>query len=115
MPDSLHTPTLPHDVGDDAFQIPVPGLFADLALGAASVSLDDDYEHSTAVLKLSLLSAWQHDLEQYRRKALVDLFREISDSMEGEPLPAKRARFEAACRSLGQPCPVEITMLLQQY
>ena len=46
----------------DEFQLPLPGLFADLELGRGSVLLGDDFLHCPSLVKLQLLRDWQRSL-----------------------------------------------------
>lgn len=62
----------------DEFQLPVPGLFADLELGRGSVHLPDEFVHSGSLVRLQILRDWQRSLGRLRREAIRQLADELS-------------------------------------
>ncbi len=61
----------------DEFQLPVPGLFADIELGRGSMQLPDDFKLGASLAKLLILRDWQRALLRYRHEALQQFEREL--------------------------------------
>ena len=99
----------------EAFHMPIYGLYADLDVGEGSVALPDEFLQSSGLLQVEILQDWQRALEQCRRRALVQLFREVSATMEELPITEKLSRFRKTCSELGLECPGDLTVMLQQY
>ena len=72
----------------DEFQLPLPGLFADLELGRGSVLLSDDFQHCPSLVKLQLLRDWQRSLARYRHEAMTQFAHELTG---GAPSLAEQA------------------------
>ena len=97
-----------------AFQLPVDGLFSDLAAGVGSVCLPDEFTRVPGLLQLSIVRDWRKGLEGARHHALVLLYRETVGKST-LPLPEKLARFRDLCAQYGEECPSDMARLLQQY
>lgn len=88
-------------IGDpDEFQLPLPGLFADLELGRGSVLLDDDYQHSSSLVKLQLLRDWQRSLARYREQALKQFARELTCGITHLQPGERAALVRSTCEAL---------------
>ena len=84
----------------DEFQMPLPGLFADLELGRGSVLLCDDFQHSPSLVKLQLLRDWQRSLARYRQEAMTQFARELTGSAPGVPSGERLALVKSTCEAL---------------
>jgi hypothetical protein len=98
----------------DEFQLPVPGLFADLELGRGSILLNDEFQQSPSLVKLQLLRDWQRSLARYRHEAMRQLAQELSG---GSPDLAPSERMEllrSTCHSLRIEVPSGFDALLAE-
>lgn len=84
----------------DEFQIPLPGLFADLELGRGSLMLCDDFQHSPSLVKLQLLRDWQRSLLHYRQQAMTEFARELTGGAPGLPARERMALVKSTCEAL---------------
>ena len=82
------------------FQMPLPGLFADLELGRGSVLLDGDFQHSPSLVKLQLLRDWQRSLAHYRSDAMAQFARELTGGAPGLPSGERLALVRSTCEAL---------------
>ena len=101
-------------VEQEAFQLPQPGLFADLDGGVGAVSLSNEFRDMAGCLQLSIISDWQRGLDEARRVALVRLFHDVTASLGSAGLPQKLSHFRQACNRIGIDCPADMAILLQQ-
>jgi hypothetical protein len=101
-------------IEQEAFQLPQPGLFADLDCGSASVGLSDEFRELPGAVQLRILADWQRGLEEARRTALARLFRDVTAAIDEVELPQKLIRFRQACGLMGIECPADMAILLQQ-
>ena len=84
----------------DEFQLPLPGLFADLELGRGSVLLGDDFQHSPSLVKLQLLRDWQRSLARYRQEAMTQFARELTGGAPSLPSSERMALVKSTCEAL---------------
>jgi hypothetical protein len=98
----------------EVFELPLDGLFGDLAAGVGSISLPEEFTHVPGATQLSVVRGWRRGLENARERALVILYRETVGATS-LPLPEKLIRFRAICAQHGEDCPTDIARLLQQY
>jgi hypothetical protein len=84
----------------DEFQLPLPGLFADLELGRGSVLLDDEFQRSPSLVKLQLLRDWQRSLARYRHEAMTQFVHELGGDSPGLAPGERMALLRSACESL---------------
>src|SRR5258706_542142 len=99
-------------VGNDAFPLPMPGLFADLTTGAGCIAPPDAFAQSSGYLRLRILEAWWGSLDELREKALAPLFCE-TPSANHASLAERLDRFRTRCLSLGIECPCDMEELLR--
>jgi hypothetical protein len=84
----------------DEFQLPLPGLYADLEIGRGSVMLTDDFLHCPSLVKLQLLRDWQSSLASYRHQAMAQFAHELTGGLP-ELAPSERlALFRSTCENL---------------
>lgn len=100
---------------DEAFALPVHGLFADLDAGLGCIGLPDEFARAPVAIQLKVIGDWQRALETQRRRVIVALFRELSATAAGAPLPERLERFRETCLTLGIEYPADMGLLLQQH
>lgn len=93
----------------DEFQLPLPGLYADLELGAGSLRLPDEFLAQSGLVQIKLLAAWQRSLIRYRRAALERLADELTRGSPGLSESERQALLRRACASLHLDCPDDAT------
>ena len=84
----------------DEFQLPVPGLFADLELGRGSVLLSDEFLHCPSLVKLQLLRDWQRSLARYRNDAMTQFAHELTGGSPGLAPGERLALLRSTCENL---------------
>jgi hypothetical protein len=84
----------------DEFQLPLPGLFADLELGRGSVLLSDDYRQCPSLVKLQLLRDWQRSLAHYRHEAMTQFAHELTGGLPGLAPSERMALLRSTCENL---------------
>jgi hypothetical protein len=84
----------------DEFQLPLPGLFADMELGRGSVLLDDEFQHCPSLVKLQLLRDWQRSLARYRHEAMTQFAHELTGGLPGLAASERLALFRSTCENL---------------
>ena len=84
----------------DEFQLPLPGLFADLELGRGSVLLGDDFLQCSSLAKLQLLRDWQKALAGYRHQAMKQFAHELTGGSPGMASDDRMALIRSTCESL---------------
>jgi len=84
----------------DELQLPMPGLYADLELGAASMHLPDDFHNQPALVQLKLLAEWQRALARYRHGALQQFALELTRGAGGMGEAERLALLRTTCESL---------------
>ncbi|MGL6111539.1 MAG: hypothetical protein ACRC2B_15725, partial [Rubrivivax sp.] len=84
----------------DEFQLPVPGLFADMELGRGSVQLPDEFRHGNALVKLQILRDWQRSLLRYRHDTMRQFAQELSRGCPEMSAGERMAMLRSTCESL---------------
>jgi hypothetical protein len=84
----------------DEFQLPVPGLFADLELGRGSVHLPDEFLQSTSLVKLQIVRDWQRSLGHVRREAIRQFADELSRGRPEMDVAQRQALVRSTFASL---------------
>lgn len=84
----------------DEFQLPLPGLFADLELGRGSVLLNDEFQHCPSLVKLQLLRDWQRSLACYRHEAMTQFAHELTGGSPGLDPSERLALLRSTCENL---------------
>jgi hypothetical protein len=97
----------------DEFQLPMPGLFADLELGAASLRLGEDFLERSGLVQLKVLGDWQRAIARYRRAALQQFAQELSRGKPGMDEAARLELLRATCESLRIELPSDFGALTQ--
>ncbi|MEW6704496.1 MAG: hypothetical protein AB1430_06555 [Pseudomonadota bacterium] len=105
--------TIPSDLGDESFMLPIAGLFGDLDTGAGTVQLPDAFFAASPQVQLNLAADWQRALAQLRLRAFEQLYRELAYRHRFDGPEEVARRFSDACRQLGQEWPPELAQRLQ--
>jgi hypothetical protein len=84
----------------DEFQLPLPGLFADLELGRGSMLLGDDFLQCSSLVKLQVLRDWQKSLASYRHQAMQQFAQELTGGSPGLAADERMALIRSTCESL---------------
>lgn len=100
---------------DSAFQIPMPGLFADLDAGSASVALTDEFLELPAEIRVSILQQWLRGFTTHKDTALVAMFREFAEDLPDHTIVRQIEHFRQHCSVQGVACPTDFAVLLQRY
>jgi hypothetical protein len=98
----------------DEFQMPLPGLFADLELGRGSVLLGDDFQRSPSLVKLQLLRDWQRSLARYRTEAMTQFARELTGGAPSLPNNERLALVRSTCEALRIEVPTGFDALITE-
>jgi hypothetical protein len=98
----------------DEFQMPLPGLFADLELGRGSVLLGDDFQCSPSLVKLQLLRDWQRSLARYRSDAMTQFARELTGGAPSLPSSERLALVKSTCEALRIELPTGFDALITE-
>jgi hypothetical protein len=93
--------------------LPVHGLYADLDVGAGSVSLPDEFSEVPASLQAEVLQDWMQALEQVRRRALVQIYRDMSIHKRDLAASERVAVFCSSCEQAGLEVPPDLAVMLQ--
>jgi hypothetical protein len=93
--------------------LPVRALFGDLDVGSGSVSLPDEFTKIPPSLQAEMLQDWIHGLEQARRRALVQIYRDMSMHWQGLPAAERVAAFRSTCAQAGLELPPDLAIMLQ--
>ena len=108
--------TLPllHSAEDSGpFHLPVQGLYADLDLGLGSVRLTDEFSAIPPSLQAEVLQDWMHALEQLRRRALTQIYRDMSARCKGLTAAERVAAFRSSCEQAGLELPPDLSVMLR--
>jgi hypothetical protein len=84
----------------DEFQMPLPGLYADLELGRGSLRLEQDFLDCPSLVKLELIRDWQRSLARYRQDALTQFAAELTGGAAGLEANERLDLFRSTCRTL---------------
>lgn len=104
-------PVRPGVCDPDEFQLPMPGLFADLELGRGSVLLSEDYGYCSSLVKLQLLRDWQRSLGRYRDQALQQFARELTAGVAHLQAGERAALVRTTCEALRIDVPSDFAAL----
>jgi acyl-CoA reductase-like NAD-dependent aldehyde dehydrogenase len=99
----------------EAFQMPVPGLFADVDDGAASVALPDEFLDLPGETRARILQQWGRAISAHENAALVEMFHEFAAPLSGISIVEQIDRFRNHCGHLKIACPAKLAVLLQRY
>jgi hypothetical protein len=103
-------------LGDsEAFQLPIPGLFADIDDGAASVALPDEFLDLPGETRALILQQWGRAINTHENAALVEMFHEFAEPLSGISIVQQIERFRRHCDHLKIACPAKLAVLLQRY
>jgi hypothetical protein len=102
-----------HD--SEAFQLPIPGLFADVEVGAASVALPDEFLSLPSETRVRILQQWGQAMSSHENAVLVQMFREFAAPLPGISIVQQIERFRQHCNHLKICCPDKLAVLLQRY
>lgn len=100
---------------DEAFHLPIPGLFVDLDSGTGSIALTDEFSAAVPKVQVRVLQQWIRALAVERETALVKMFRAFSEPLSGETIVSQIERFRRQCAQEDIQCPDELPVLLQRY
>lgn len=103
------------DVPEDcaALHLPVRGLYADLDVGAGSVSMPDEFLAEDPLQQAKVLQDWVRALEVERRRALAKAFRRMSAPMKAVPVDERISAFRDSCALSGIDFPPDLAVMLQ--
>ena len=93
--------------------LPMQGLYADLDMGRGSVRLTDEFSTIAPSLQAEVLQDWMQALEQLRRRALVQIYRDMSAHCKDLPVAARVAAFRSSCEQAGLEVPPDLSIMLQ--
>jgi hypothetical protein len=102
-----------HD--SEAFQLPMPGLFADIDDGAASVALPDEFLDLPGETRARILQQWGRAMSTHENAALVEMFHEFVAPLGSVSIVHQIERFRQHCNHLKITCPAKLAVLLQRY
>ncbi|MDQ6685561.1 MAG: hypothetical protein M3Z16_10580 [Pseudomonadota bacterium] len=110
------TPSYFGPLGDESdFQLPLPGLFADLETGSASIALTDEFLELPPRTRLGMLNQWLRAFASQRDASLVEMFRELAAAWRELTIVQQIDQFRSHCASEGITCPTDFAVLLQRY
>ena len=95
------------------FHLPVQGLYADLDMGLGSVRLPDEFSDIPPSLQAEVLQDWMHALEQLRRRALTQIYRDMSARCKNLSPAERVAAFRSSCEQAGLEVPADLGIALQ--
>lgn len=98
-----------------SFELPIPGLLADIDTGAGSVRMTDEFLEAPATLRTRLLQEWLRGLQALRDAAVVEMFRESSIDRPSLSIVDQIDAFRTQCHHEGITCPGDLAVLLQRY
>jgi hypothetical protein len=99
----------------EAFQMPIPGLFADVYEGAASVALPDEFLDLPGETRARILQQWSRAMSTHENAALVEMFHEFAAPLSGVSIVHQIEHFRHHCSHLQIACPAKLAVLLQRY
>jgi hypothetical protein len=99
----------------EAFQLPIPGLFADIDEGAASVALPDEFLDLPGETRARILQQWGHAMSTHENAALVEMFHEFAAPLSDQSIVQQIERFRQHCNRRKIACPAKLAVLLQRY
>ena len=93
----------------------MPGLFADLDAGSASVALGDEFLAQPPDVRTRILQQWMRAFGRHRDAALVEVFREFAEELPDQTIVRQIEHFRHHCSVHGLACPTDFAVLLQRY
>lgn len=102
-----------HEESD--LSLPVPGLYADLESGCASIAFTDDFTDLPAELRSRVMQQWIKALTHRRNEAIVEMFRSSRRAARGASIVEQIDQFREECQDAGLTCPADLPLLLQRY
>ena len=102
-------------LGDHAFHMPMPGLYADIEAACGSVAFNDEFLDASPEVRVSVIQQWLRGLNGERNAAIVDMFRAFAAPLKGASIVEQIERFRQSCARQGIECPADLPLLLQRY
>lgn len=99
----------------ETFQLPIPGLFADIDDGAGSVALADEFLSLPGETRARILQQWSSAMSTHQDAAVVEMFHEFVVPLGGLSIVQQIERFRQHCVHLKIACPAKLALLLQRY
>ncbi len=99
----------------ETFQLPIPGLFADVDDGAASIALPDEFLGLPGETRARILRQWSNALSTHEEAALVEMFHEFVVPLGGVSIVQQIERFRQHCIHVKIACPGNLAVLLQRF
>ena len=93
--------------------LPLQGLYADLDMGRGSVRMTDEFATIAPSLQAEVLQDWMQALEQLRRRALTQIYRDMSARCKDLPATERVAAFRSSCEQAGLEVPPDLAIVLQ--
>lgn len=100
---------------EGAFELPIPGLFADLESGHGSVALTDAFAGAPPHIRVKILRHWLRALDAQSDSSIVAMFREFSGPLQTMTIVEQIKAFRSFCREQGIGCPPDLPLLLQRF
>jgi hypothetical protein len=100
---------------NETFQLPIPGLFADLDDGEASVALPDEFLLLPGETRARILQQWARAMSVHEQAAVVEMFHEFTAPLRGISIVQQIERFRQHCDHRKIACPANLALLLQRY
>ena len=94
----------------DEFQLPLPGLYADLELGAASLRPPREFLEASTLVQLQVLAGWRRDLDRCRDAALQNLAAEMSPHGDTASRAERLTTLRRTCAALHIEVPKDFEM-----
>jgi len=101
--------------GDTSFELPIPGLLADIDSGSGSIRMTDEFLEAPAAVRARLLQQWMRGLQSLKDAAVVDMFRDRSSARPSLSIVQQVEVFKRDCHDDGISCPGDLAVLLQRY
>jgi len=112
---STITPSRFDALGDESFEMPVPGLLADVDSGSATVGMTDDFYEISPAIRARIVQQWIRDFSVLRDAAIVEMFRASASVRRGTTIVQQVDEFREECQREGVRCPTDLPVLLQRY
>ena len=93
-----------------SFQIPIPGLFADISSCSGSIGLPDEFLQALPRLRAEIIQQWLVELSVHRNAAVIEMF-EATNHWTRETSPSARIKkFKDFCLINGYDCPPDLAI-----
>jgi hypothetical protein len=102
-------------LGDPAFHLPMPGLYADIEMALGYVAFNDEFLDAPPDVRVSVIQQWLRGLNAERNAAVVEMFRAFAAPLRGMSIVEQIERFRQHCAREGIECPADLPLLLQRY